>query len=458
MIDILNRDEFVDNIIMLIESISNNKGNTSFAINGMWGSGKSFVLDMLEEKLSEIQSEETANDKYFIIRYNCWKYDYYEEPLIAIVSALILTIEEKTEGFFDEETKHQILGMLKATGFYFLSLINNAIREKTGIDFEEAYQTVISGQKAGAEQYENEHDYDYYLSFNKALEKLSSLLKTISESYTIVLLVDELDRCMPQYAVKVLERLHHLTEGEKNIITAISIDKTQLMASITQLFGFKNPEKYLEKFISFDVELNCGTISEKYREKYSEYLDLFDENLIHFEESIEEFIKEIFRGIDIRTQEKYFNKAMTAHKILFEDKKDYCFMCMELLLTVLICKYNDNTCFSEQIMQTGERRDTFFNNIFLSSGNRNTPHFSTFMSDKLSDMDFLTSINMINGAKEHKIYDNKNLYWAIFYVWSQLHKYNGKYKFTVNPKGVYSDIVNHHKELKRFAEIIKIIK
>ena len=42
--------------------------NTHFALNGIWGSGKSFVLDMFEEKLSEIQSEETSTDKYFIVR------------------------------------------------------------------------------------------------------------------------------------------------------------------------------------------------------------------------------------------------------------------------------------------------------------------------------------------------------------------------------------------------------
>lgn len=35
--------------------------------------------------MSEIQSEETSTDKYFIVRYNSWQYDYYEEPLGAII-------------------------------------------------------------------------------------------------------------------------------------------------------------------------------------------------------------------------------------------------------------------------------------------------------------------------------------------------------------------------------------
>ena len=67
-LDVLNRDKFVDNLLRVMENISDNKASTCFALNGIWGSGKSFVLDMFEEKLSEIQSEETSTDKYFIVR------------------------------------------------------------------------------------------------------------------------------------------------------------------------------------------------------------------------------------------------------------------------------------------------------------------------------------------------------------------------------------------------------
>lgn len=65
-IDILNRDKFVDDLLQVMENISDNKASTCFSLNGAWGSGKSFVLDMFEEKLGQIQSEETSTDKYFI--------------------------------------------------------------------------------------------------------------------------------------------------------------------------------------------------------------------------------------------------------------------------------------------------------------------------------------------------------------------------------------------------------
>ena len=108
-LDILNRYDFVCSLINLVENISVENSSVTFALDGKWGSGKSFVLDMFEEELSRIQSEETATDKYFIIRYNCWKNDYYQEPLIAIVSSIVSSIEEKTKLFPDTEENREII-------------------------------------------------------------------------------------------------------------------------------------------------------------------------------------------------------------------------------------------------------------------------------------------------------------------------------------------------------------
>jgi len=73
---------------------------------------------MYEAQLSEIQSE----NKYFIVRYNCWKYDYYEEPLIALIAVIITAIEEKTKLFPDSEAKAKTLGVLKSIGVSLLSM------------------------------------------------------------------------------------------------------------------------------------------------------------------------------------------------------------------------------------------------------------------------------------------------------------------------------------------------
>ena len=86
--DVLNREEFINKVINLIRTITENNKSCSFAIDGQWGSGKSFVLDKIKTKLEDEQSETLAGDKYFVFYYNCWEYDYYDEPIISIVSSL----------------------------------------------------------------------------------------------------------------------------------------------------------------------------------------------------------------------------------------------------------------------------------------------------------------------------------------------------------------------------------
>ena len=451
-LDILNRDSFVEQVLRLIDNISNNKASTCFAINGTWGCGKSFVLDMLEDQLNVIQSEETFTDRYFVIRYNSWKFDYYEEPLVAIVSTMIAAIEEKTKLFPDSQEKREILGMLKATGVALLSIANDAVKEKTGLDFQKAYGIVKSGEKEGAAAYESEHDYDVYFGFNKMIAKLSELLEGISKDYTIVFIVDELDRCTPEYAVKVLERLHHLTEDQSNIITIIAIDKTQLVASVKQLFGFEQPEKYLEKFINFEIKLDNGSVSELIAEKYADYIALFDKDAFQFDDSVEECIQAIFKGIDIRTQEQLVKKATVAHKLLFAEKKDYSFMCMELLITVMISVHKYQGLFNNTSFNASS-----FDKVFTSNRGGHSPEFAEFFKEKFEAIYFRTGHSFSGESTAYVLPQNATLYGAIIFTWCWMHsKRSVAIKHTTGD--VYSTIENNHTELLKFAEFINLMQ
>ena len=456
-IDILNREEFVVKLVTLVETISSSNSSVCFAIDGKWGTGKTFVLDMFQEQLERIQSEETAKEKYFVIRYDCWKFDYYEEPLIAIVSSMISVIEEKTKLFPDSEAKQKLLGTLKAAGVALLSIGNAALKEKIGVDVQKAYDQLRNGWQDGEKAYLDDHSYDVYFSFNKVVEGLSELLKNLAEEYTIVFLVDELDRCLPEYAVKVLERLHHLTEGDTNILTVISIDKEQLMSSITQLFGFKDPAKYLEKFINFDVKLDCGVLSEKFSEKYSDYLTLFDKDLFPLDDSVDEYIQAIFKDIDVRTQEQVMKKVSLVHCMLYSDTKDYFFLCMELLLGVLICIYHDQSMFNDLNFTVSSS----FDHIFDIPEKKMSPPFSHFFKEKLDEIQFRVSDNIPN----QKAYvlpalnpgQPASLYGAILFSWYWLHSKHGGILIQHVRGDGYEPVSNSTDLLKKFAETLNVI-
>lgn len=451
-LDILNRKEFVDQLKKLVKYISANKSSTCFAINGVWGCGKSFVLDMFENELEGIQSEKTNSDQYFIIRYNSWKYDYYEEPLVAIVASMISTIEEKTNLFPDSLAKNKYLGILKAVGVSLLSVGADAAKAKTGIDFKKAFDVIDKGKTEGTSIYEDEHEYDVYFGFNNVLNKLADLLRDLAKTYTIVILVDELDRCLPEYAIKVLERLHHLTENQSNIITIVSIDKEQLLTSVKQIFGFENPEKYLAKFISFEVKLDCGTVSETLMDKYSDYFTLFDKEIFQFEDPVEECLQAIFKKVDIRTQEQLINKAKLVHKLLYTDKKDYSFMCMEVLLAVMICVYQDASCFDDTSISLAS-----FDKIFMPNRNSPKPAFADFFEGKFKEISLDRDVEFPEGTTIHKLPERADLYGAILFTWYWMHEINNDHIIRYRMNSEYETVSKNYKELKRYAEMIKMM-
>lgn len=452
-LDILQRDEFVKQLEKMIENISANKSSTCFAINGKWGCGKTFVLDMLQEKLEVKQNEETADNEYFVIRYNSWKFDYYEEPVIALVASIVQIIENKINLVSDSKAKSEGVAILKAAGEALLSVTNDILKNRIGIDFEKGYEIFKKGKEEGDLAYEKKHVYDIYFDLNKVMEELANTLKSISEEYTIVFLVDELDRCMPEYAIKVLERLHHLTEGKSNIITVISMDKDQLQKSVEKIFGITNSDKYLEKFIQFEVKLDYGNISESILDKYPDYVALFDKDIFPFDDSTEECVKAIFENIDIRTQEQLVHKAMLVHKLLYSDKKDYTFMCMELLLVVIICVYKDESCFNGTMIHVSS-----FDNIFPGLKRDRQAPFVGFFKEKLNKINFRPSRNFPGDYISHLLPDNPSLYGAMLYTWYWMHKSERTADVMQWREGTINKVISkNYEELMKFAEMIKMM-
>lgn len=457
-LDILQRDEFVKQLERMIENISENKVSTCFAINGKWGCGKTFVLDMLQERLEEKQSEQTADNKYFIIRYNSWKYDYYSEPLAAIVAELMTTIEERTALFPDSEEKQKILGALYGISIVLLTVFGTVAEVGTGLPLKDGIKAAIEGCKEGQKNYKEKYNYDEYLSLRKAIEELNVVLKDLSEKYRILFLVDELDRCMPEYAIKVLERLHHLTEGKTNIITVISMDKDQLKKSVEKIFGIENSDKYLQKFIQFEVKLDYGDVSEKITDKHADYIALFDNDKFPFKEPIEECLQAIFKEVDVRTQEQLVKKSMIAHKLLYNAKKDYSFMCMELLLSVMICVYKDESCFDNlSFASNGSFNIDFFGNVFITSSVIKQPAFVEFFTEKFKKMDFVLQKNFDETIKFYVLPQKVGLYGAILYSWYWLHEPNPSVVVQMENSFFYSPVLKGFEELKKFAEMIKMM-
>ena len=71
----------------------------------------------------------------------------------------------------------------------------------------------------------------------------------------MVIVIDELDRCNPAYAIKLLEEIKHYINSE-NITIIISTNLYQVSNSIKNLYGYNfDVESYLDKTIDITFEL-----------------------------------------------------------------------------------------------------------------------------------------------------------------------------------------------------------
>lgn len=324
MTDHLSRQPFINLLKNIIANQSNNKNGYSIAIDGDWGSGKTWILNMLESQL--------PSDEYLVFHYNAWENDFYEEPLVALLSVMIEKLNEITkqkslyESVVTELLKEASSDLeILAIGIakYFIKIdIDKSIKSKRKL-----FNRIKQGTKIA-------DDIDSMLPLRKTLAEIRYVIKNLAEKLKIILVVDELDRCLPEYAIKVLERLHHVC-NKMPVFQIIAIDKSNLADSICKVFGknFSNPspqhnimqftDSYLQKFIDISIPLSNGKPNkslEVMNGLEKEFCEWTRDNSagapINFNENfLEEFLAEMFSGIDRRLQEKVFSQVELCHKM-----------------------------------------------------------------------------------------------------------------------------------------------
>ncbi len=312
-IDFLNRDKEVDQIINIIESIDKSRKGYTFSINGNWGIGKSFFLDLLEEKLSP---------EYTVIRYNCWKNDYYKEPLEAILMVVAENINRLINRNHENIGRQMVANYFDCAKYIGLTLSE----QKTGINLKKVKKLL----------YKDNITYDDSMPLiSNLLNAISKYLDELTKEYKIIIMVDELDRCIPEYAIKVLERLHHIFEG-KNIIVILAVDKNQLVHTVENIFGKDTDvDDYLKKFINFQTELSDGVLNTSINKTYEKYLSNF--SATKFAKEFDDYIYMLLNDIPARDKKAIFEKSQLIHTLSNLNDKEYDLSVAAFEITIVLC-------------------------------------------------------------------------------------------------------------------------
>ena len=311
--DLLQRDKFIENTQKYIQLFLEDNKNASIAIDGRWGCGKTFVVKSLinEFDIMKCQDDDTIEKKrYFVSYYNSWEYDYYDEPLVAIINNLLETVEKFNAKVKDED----FLKTTKIKKFFntFGETLSDVLQHFSGINLKEIKDNTLGLTKK----------YDKNADLQDVIFKLQEKIKVITRYIPLVIVVDELDRCVPSYAIKVLERLHHVFDGLENVVLLVAIDKLQLERSIETLYGVKvDTERYLKKFFDITLCLDEGNLIENWVVEYESQLfnqfksrNMFYEYGKYYPEMVR-FVQELLDTIEIRSREKIIEKAILVSNV-----------------------------------------------------------------------------------------------------------------------------------------------
>lgn len=286
------------------------------ALNGEWGSGKTTFVKMVQQELKNIG----AHPLYF----NAWENDYVSDPLIAILSELkeVCPKSDKWDAVIANGSKIALrMGAAAFIGF---------IKNNTGISVD----AISAGTKEAVKILKNNIDKfkEQKQTFQEFHKSLRNYIADKSSSDTpVVFFIDELDRCNPQFAVLVLERIKHLFDIP-NIVFVLSINKKQLGYAIQGYYGSANIDanNYLRRFIDIEYTLPRQNIRNFYLLLYEKYgfEKLFeDSKQVKFSGMPIDLIFGVVSNtllssskIDFRTADKIYAHARLAMNEFFKHK------------------------------------------------------------------------------------------------------------------------------------------
>ena len=295
----IDRNKYLNGVLNILNKINESK---IIALDGEWGSGKTWFVksieyllnNNIEGQISDINLEVLNNvkDEYMTFYYNAWENDDAKSAMLSLIYKLVndscLQKEKEKTGPIPR-------------------LLNSLVKYTTGGAFDPKNDLF-------GEQWTNKQITDEIKTSEEIKvifrELINNLL--IENKNKILIIIDEIDRCKPIFAIDLLENIKHFYDDDR-IVFLVSTNNRQLSASVCKVYGEKyDGDAYLDKFFDINLEL-----PNNYIEKY---ILAVDENKVkqsYSDKSCREIA--IYYNFTMREYNRYL-KSIEAIKLYIESK------------------------------------------------------------------------------------------------------------------------------------------
>ena len=221
------------------------QGPCVLAVDAPWGDGKTTFI--------KIWSQHLRNQGFTVVEFNAWETDFFQDPFVALCTELIGSIDA-VEG---NEMSSKIDEVKKRGQVVFRHLASNAVERMTFGLMD--YNTLKVDLEKQSEDSQIQQRMDEYKEMQEALKLFRQALQDMAEELAgpgpLVVMIDELDRCRPSYAIELLETTKHLFAVDQ-VVFVLAVNRTELQHVIRALYGNDfNAGGYLRRFFDIDFRL-----------------------------------------------------------------------------------------------------------------------------------------------------------------------------------------------------------
>lgn len=259
-------------------------------LNAEWGAGKTWFIKRWYMELKA---------HYPTVYIDAWQQDFSDDPLLTVISSIIEQLRDATGNKLavPDGIKSKLLGLLKVGGKLVLkSAIKKAGLEDgdfsvEGEDADKLVDTLCSNHKERYEsiQYLKQEIRQWVEAAVSAnLDQLDGQGRL---DYPAFILIDELDRCRPSYAVEMLETIKHIFDIP-GVVFVLATDTEQLQHTIKVIYGEGfDAQTYLGRFFKRRFYLNKCPSYFLIAEFVSDRFELLCSKTFHCFSDVNEFSK-----------------------------------------------------------------------------------------------------------------------------------------------------------------------
>lgn len=245
--DILGREKFSKALSEVLERIED---PLVVALDGRWGTGKSYFLKRWVGA-HRVQNNGTALTVYF----DAFAHDYTSEPLIALVGTLSKRVAAVDEQKI-KRLRRAAIKFIKPAARLGLALATFGATEALNEIGDAAADAIKGEAERAVEDFWARED-----GRQAAMEDFRAAIKTLtapsgqSNVTPLIIVIDELDRCRPDYALEVLEVIKHFF-AVPHVHFVLGVNLKALENSVKARYGLEiDATAYLQKFLSFTLSL-----------------------------------------------------------------------------------------------------------------------------------------------------------------------------------------------------------